>query len=154
MYQFTNAQEAENNSKGFEEKISQKSISILLSFEGKGNVVKDIKVALLKLYEGKAKLLNDINSTRGRYPIKIKAINAQQQIIYTGYFDNPLVDRREVYTENGQTADNFEFILTEGSINVRFPIVSNKQDVITLYCYQLDGDEHETLLKTIALNQK
>lgn len=134
-----------------EGKTTPTSISVLLNFKGNGNIVSDISVELIKVYEGRAKMLNERGSTRAEYPIRIKVLDADLKQVYEGFFESPLLEEREVFEENGQNAENFKFKHNAGILNVRFPINEINSKVLTMICYQVDGDNHETLLKTLTL---
>ncbi len=138
-------------SQGIEEKNTPKSIAVLLNFKGNGNIINDISIELIKVYEGRAKMLNERGSTRAEFPIRIKVIDDNLKQVYEGFFESPLLEEREVFEENGQNAENFKFKHTEGILNVRFPINEINSKVLTMICYQVDGENHETLLKTLTL---
>lgn len=125
-----------------EQKVQQKSIAVLLNFQGKGNIVSNISVSMTKVYEGRAKDLNSRGSTRATYPIKVVVLDADKKQIFEGFFDSPLVEKRESFAKNGQDVDNFEFEHTEGILSVRFPLTENSMKEFTMLCYQVDGDEH------------
>lgn len=138
-------------SQGFEEKNISKSIAVLLNFKGNGNIINDISVVLLKVYDGRAKMLNERGSTRAEYPIRIKVLDGDLKQVYEGYFESPLFEEREIFEENGQNAENFKFKHTDGILNVRFPITDVNLKELTMIFYQVDGENHETLLKTLTL---
>ena len=130
-----------------------KSIAAVLSITGDGHKTDAIKTVLVKIYDGKAKPLNGMNSIRTNDILIIRAINEKGTEVFAGYYDNPLVENKEIYTQDGLTADNVLAVLKEGSINVRFPIQSNNGGNLILKCYQKIDEQPEKLLTTISLNQ-
>ncbi|HRH57931.1 MAG TPA: hypothetical protein PLS10_09785 [Chitinophagales bacterium] len=130
-----------------------KSVSVVLSVTGDGHTINKIQPVLVKVYDGKAKSFNEINSTRTSDVLIMRAYNLKGEEVFTGYYDNPLVENKEIYTEDGQHADNFLFVTKEGSINVRFPIPGNVGSNLLLKCYQQLEGQPEKLLTTLSLNQ-
>lgn len=138
-------------SQEIEQKNIPKSIAVLLNFKGDGNIINDINIELIKVYEGRAKMLNERGSVRSEFPIRIKILDETLQQIFEGFFESPLLEEREVFEENGQNPENFKFKHNDGILSVRFPISENNTKSFTMFCYQVDGETHETLIKTLTL---
>lgn len=135
---------------------SPKSIAIILKIMGDENHVKNTEVEKYNIYAGTAKKIIDANP-EAVSTIRIKAFNEKNEIIFDGYFDNPLKQKLESFEEDGKVSNSIKEE-TSGYINIRFPLNNVTKD-IRLNCYAIqnspgDSRDQEKLVSTNQITLK
>ncbi|MDB5227389.1 MAG: hypothetical protein JWN78_1582 [Bacteroidota bacterium] len=130
---------------------SPKSIAVILKITGDENHVRSTEVEKYNIYSGTAKKITSANPDAAS-TIRIKAFNEKNEIIFDGYFDNPLKQKLESFEENGKVSNTIKKE-TSGYINIRVALSNGVKD-IKLNCYMISGQDKEKLVSTNQITLK
>jgi len=124
------------------------SIAIILKISGQHGRVNAIDVTSQRVYSGRAKNLNADFPPRAVSVMRVEASDLSGNILFSGYFENPLRESLESFEEDGIVNNNI-INNDSGHINVRFPIQGDVHEM-AIRCYSINGEE-ESLSATTNL---
>ena len=117
------------------------SIAIILKITGQHGRVNDIGVDSHRVYAGRAKNLNADIPPRASSVIRIEVSDISKNILFSGYFENPLRESLESFEEDGIVNNNI-INNDSGHINVRFPFSGDLGEMV-IRCYSIVGGEEK-----------
>lgn len=125
-----------------------KSIAIILKISGNNKQISNTEVASFKIYNGSAKNLNKNKPVKSTDLLKIKVLNELNDIIYEGYYSNPLNQNLESFEESGEVNNNIIY-KDYGFVNIRLSFQGNPHSLlINTYTFK---NEEEILSSTYKL---
>lgn len=131
------------------QQTSDRSIAIVLKLTGNKTAINNSEVYSYTVFNGVAKNLSKNIPSRTQDVLKIKALDENNNLIYEGFYENPLNQKLESFEENGEVNNNI-LPSTSGYVNLRFPLPGNNKS-LTIITFSIQ-DNKETIATTLKFN--